>query len=123
MSKSRLPPKIQKMAVAAAEAEFEALLAAQNPTFTSEDVKRLKDLARLEYLKLDHDLKLMALDVSVERFTRPAQGLAAAALATAHREIVRLQDKLGLPRMPRHPLVTRAETMRVSFNRRAKPDL
>jgi hypothetical protein len=112
----RLPPRIQKMALAAAEASLEAHLAVNNLHNTKSDLRRLKDLARLEFLKFDLEIKRGGLDLS-QPFTRNEQGLAAAAMSSAHREIVRLEAALDLPRTPRPADVTKADTMRVAFNR------
>jgi hypothetical protein len=100
-----------------AEAALGAATAVHDTTASGKDKQNAKDYARLKRLELDYELKIAAFDLDVNRYTRPEQGLAAAALSMAYREIVKLQIMFGYQPTPRDPRVTRVDAMRVAYNR------
>jgi hypothetical protein len=112
-----IPDFIEQKAVIAAKAKMDALMAVHDPDVPEDSIHGKRELARMMELELDYLIKLAAIHVPVE--TR-LQSLAAGVLAATYREMSRLQERLGRPVTPKDPLVTKADSGRLAFQRAEK---
>jgi hypothetical protein len=108
---------IEQKAIAAAKAKIDALMAGHDNDVTEETIREKREIARVMELELDYLIKLSTTRVPVE--TRP-QALAAGVLAATYREMSRLQERMGRPVAPKDPLVTKADSGRLAFQRAEK---
>lgn len=117
----KLPGRLEFLAIDAAQRTLRAYQMLNEEMVSEEQKKQIKKIARYHNLLLDLELKRAALDLTVP-FTRNDQALAAAALSSAFREIVRLQAELGYERMDRPPDITKADTRRMAWYRAHRND-
>jgi len=108
---------VEQKAVIAAKAKMDGLMTVHDPNVPEETVREKRDHARMMELELDYLIKLAAIHVPVE--TR-LQSLAAGVLAATYREMSRLQERMGRPVTPKDPLVTKADSGRLAFQRAEK---
>jgi hypothetical protein len=108
---------IEQKAIAAAKAKIDALMAVHDNDVTEDTIREKREIARVMDLELDYLIKLSTVRVPVE--TR-LQSLAAGVLAATYREMSRLQERMGRPVTPKDPLVTKADSGRLAFQRAEK---
>jgi hypothetical protein len=98
----------------------DAELAARIAAFSAGDGdtgKLAQKLAILKRREHDFEIKRLALPDAPDGYTEQWQANAAAAVATAHRDINRMRRDLRLPEIPRPDDVRRADSMRMAFVR------